>query len=148
MTTDELKQRTKAYGLRILKVVESLTRTFIAQRLGDQLLRAGTAVGANYRAAARAKSRADFISKMGTVEEECDESLFWMEMLIDSGMLPARRLQPLLAEGNEILAITVASIRTARTGRNARRPLSVPNSVNSQPPAPSSGPRSTPNARS
>lgn len=148
MTTDELKQRTKAYGLRILKLVESLPRTFIARRLGDQLLRAGTAVGANYRAAARAKSRADFISKMGTVEEECDESLFWMEMLIDSGMVPARRLQALMAEGNEILAITVASIRTARTGRNARRQLSSLNSANSQPPATSSGPRPAPNARS
>lgn len=132
MTTDELKQRTKAYGLRIIKLVESLPRTFVAQRLGDQLLRAGTAVAANYRAAARAKSRADFISKMGTVEEECDESLFWMEILVDSGIVPARLLHALMAEGNEILAITVASIHTARTGRKTRQRPPSNNPANNQ----------------
>jgi four helix bundle protein len=127
MTTEQFKQRTKAYGLRIIRLVESLPDTFVAQRLGDQLLRAGTSTGANYRAAARAKSRADFISKMGTVEEECDESLFWMEMLIDSRIVPAHKIEALMGEGNEILAITVASIRTARCGRRSSKPTpSIP----------------------
>ncbi len=82
--------------------------------IGDQLLRSATAVGANYRAAARARSRADFTAKMGIVEEECDETLYWLEMLVELQLINADRLKELRAEGNEILAIVVASIRTAR----------------------------------
>jgi four helix bundle protein len=78
------------------------------------LLRSGTSVGANYRAACRAKSTADFISKMGTVEEEADESLYWMELLVEAGIVKAERLEPLMKERNEILAIAVASINTAK----------------------------------
>ncbi len=117
MTTDELKARTKTYALRVIRLVAALPTSLTARRMGDQLLRSGTSVAANYRAAARAKSRADFISKLGTVEEECDESLFWMELLHESGLIAARRVQSLMAEGNEILAIVVASIRTAKQNK-------------------------------
>jgi four helix bundle protein len=85
--------------------------------LGKQLLRAGTSVGANYRAAVRGKSRADFILKMGYVEEECDESLYWMEMLIESGPLKPKLASALMIEGEEILSIVVASIKTARRNK-------------------------------
>jgi four helix bundle protein len=85
--------------------------------LGNQLLRSGTSVGANYRAASRAKSKADFIAKMGIVEEECDESLYWMEMLADAGLVDIARMAKLMKEGDEILSMVVASIRTARSSR-------------------------------
>jgi four helix bundle protein len=110
----EFKARTKAFALRVIKVVEALPRDSVSKALGNQLLRSGTSVAANYRASARAKSNADFISKMGTVEEECDESLFWMELLVDSQRLKSRQLEPLLLEGTELLAMTVASITTAK----------------------------------
>jgi len=94
-----------------------LPREPVSKALGHQLLRAGTSVAANYRAAVRGKSAADFIAKMGIVEEECDESLFWMELLIESQRIKVERLAELMREGGEILAITVASIKTARRGR-------------------------------
>jgi len=121
MTREQFKARTKAYALRIIRLVEALPRSAVARVLGNQLLRAGTSVGANYRAAARARSRADFVAKMGLVEEECDESLFWIEMLIESGQLPAERVKDLLREGNEILAMTVASTNTARSSQPSSR---------------------------
>ena len=114
VTPAEFKARTKAYALRVIKVVDALPRDSVSRTLGGQLLRSGTSVAANYRASARAKSNADFVSKMGTVEEECDESLFWMELLIESGRMRQDRLQPLMNEGVELLAMTVASINTAR----------------------------------
>jgi four helix bundle protein len=114
MTPREFKARTKAYALRVVSVVDALPCDSVSRTLGNQLLRSGTSVAANYRAAARAKSVADFVSKMGTVEEECDESLFWMELLIDSGRINPGRLQSLVNEGVEILSMTVASIKTAR----------------------------------
>jgi len=117
MTRVQFKQRTKDYALRVIKVVESLPKDSVARTLGHQLLRAGTSVAANYRAAVRGKSPADFIAKMGIVEEECDESLFWMELLIESGRMKPDRLAELMREGGEILAITVASIKTARRGQ-------------------------------
>lgn len=117
MTRDEFKIRTKTYALRVIKAVDALPRDLVSKTLGHQLLRSGTSVAANYRASARAKSAADFVSKMGTVEEECDESLLWMELLIKSGRMRASRLEPLMREGTEILAMTVASIKTARRSR-------------------------------
>lgn len=114
MAGEDLRRRTRQFGLRVIEVVESLPRGRAADVLGGQLLRAGTAVGANYRAACRAKSPADFISKMGTGEEELDESLYWMEMLLDSGIVPSEGVEPLMQEADELLAITVASINTAR----------------------------------
>lgn len=117
MSRQEFKARTKAYALRVINVYDRLSRDTVARTLGYQMLRAGTSVAANYRAAVRGRSTAEYVSKMGIVEEECDESLLWMELLIDSGRVDAKRLDALMKEGNEILAITVASIKTARRGR-------------------------------
>jgi four helix bundle protein len=117
MSREAFKARTKAYALRIIRVVDSLSRDSVSKTLGQQLLRSGTSVAANYRAAVRGRSRADFIAKMGVVEEECDESKFWMELLIASDRIKVGRMTELLREGSEILAITVASIKTARRGR-------------------------------
>ncbi len=87
MDKKEMKQRTKKFALRVIRLVESLPKGRTASVIGGQLLRAGTSVGANYRAACRAKSTADFISKMGTVEEEADESIYWIELLVESGIV-------------------------------------------------------------
>jgi four helix bundle protein len=117
MRREAFKARTKAYALRVIKVVDALPRDMVSRTLGHQLLRAGTSVCANDRAAVRGKSSADFIAKMGLVEEECDESLLWMELLVAANRVKAGRLAELMKEGDEILAITVASIKTARRGR-------------------------------
>ncbi len=117
MTKDELKQRTRRFALDVMRLVDSLARTRATEVLGRQLLRSGTSVGANYRAACRAKSLADFISKMGIVEEEADESIYWIELLVESGSVPADGVEALLQEANELLAITVASIKTARLAK-------------------------------
>ena len=114
METRDLKQRTKEFALRIIRLVESLPRGKITDVIGKQLLRSGTSVGANYRSACRAKSTADFISKMGTVEEEADESIYWMELLIESGLVHNDEVDELLDEADQIVAITVSSIKTAR----------------------------------
>ena len=114
MNAELFKKRTKAYALRVIHVVESLPNTQTGRVIGNQLLRSGTSVGANYRAAARAKSRADFVSKMGTVEEECDETMYWIEIAIASGCVENEKVESLLVEANELLAITVASIVTAK----------------------------------
>ena len=107
------------FGLRVIHLVESLPNSQTARVIGNQLLRAGTAVGANYRSALRGRSRADFVAKMGIVEEECDEALYWMQMLIDSNLVKKSRLTELMNEANEISAIVVSSIKTARTRSNS-----------------------------
>jgi len=114
MKNENLKARTKDYALRIIRLVGTLPSNRTTDVIAKQLLRCGTSVGANYRAACRAKSNADFIAKMGIVEEEADESLYWMELLISGDIVPESRLSDLMNEGNEIVAIIVASIRTAR----------------------------------
>ena len=127
MNADDFKQRTKAYALRIIHLFEALPKNGTASVLGRQLLRSGTSVGANYRAACRAKSPADFVSKLGTVEEECDETLYWLELLIEAGQVKPSRVCELMKEGGEILALTVASINTARRGKQSaiRNPQSA-----------------------
>ena len=115
-----LKERTKAFALQIIRLVEQLPRGRAADVLGRQLLEAGTSVGANYRAACRAKSPADFISKMGIVEEEADETIYWMELLILSGLVRKSDIASLLDEAGQILAMTVSSIKTARTRKKIR----------------------------
>jgi four helix bundle protein len=117
MKKRDLKERTKNFALKVIEVVEMLPKERTADILGRQLMRAGTSVGANYRAACRAKSTADFISKMGIVEEEADETIYWMELLIEAGLVQKDNLIPLLDEANQILAITVSSIKTARKGK-------------------------------
>jgi four helix bundle protein len=110
----DLKKRTKAFALRILKLVDALPKTTAGRALASQIVRSGTSVAANYRAACRAKSPADFISKMGNVEEEADETLLWLELLEESGLVRARKLTAIKQEADELTAITVASIKTAR----------------------------------
>jgi four helix bundle protein len=114
MDCDNLKRRTKKFALDVIKLVEGLPRDDVSRVLGRQLLRAGTSVAANYRAVCRSKSTADFISKFGTVEEEADESGFWMELLVEAGKLVAKVASPLIHESSELTAIAVSSINTAR----------------------------------
>jgi len=111
----DLRDRTKRFALRILKLCDSLPKTDAARTIGRQLLRSGTSVAANYRAVGRARSRAEFVAKMGVVIEEADESVFWLELLVDSGIIPKPKLDTLLAEANELVAIFVASQKTAKT---------------------------------
>ena len=120
MDEETFKRRTKRLALDIIKLVEVLPRTRTADIIGRQLLRSGTSVAANYRAACRGKSKADVISKLGIVEEEADETSCWIELLIESGILSAGQVSSLLNETNEIVAITVSSIRTLR-GQNQSR---------------------------
>jgi four helix bundle protein len=119
MTELEFKARTKDIALRIIKVVESLPRNGTAEVLGKQLLRSGTSIGANYRAACRGKSIADVLHKLTIVEEEADESIYWIELMIESNLFPEHKLSRLSHDINEIVAMTVASIKTLRTRRFA-----------------------------
>jgi len=119
MTREEMKARTKDFAKRIVTLCSALPEDWVARTLGRQLLRSGTSVGANYRAVCRAKSTADFLNKLRIVEEECDESLFWMELLVECELVKAARLNSLMQEANELLSITVAAARTTRTS-NAR----------------------------
>jgi four helix bundle protein len=110
----ELKSRTKQFAPRVIRLVDALPKSRAADVLGKQLLRSGTSVGANYRAACRARSSAEFRAKMGIVEEESDESAYWMELLIDANLVKPKRMESLLQEAHEITAIAVASINTSR----------------------------------
>jgi len=114
MTTQELKKRTFECGIRDVDAAEALPSSETARALGRRLIRAGTSVGANYRVAVRARSRPDFIAKLGIVEEECDESLYWMEAVVALKLLKPQRLTNLQAEADELLSIVVSSIKTAR----------------------------------
>ena len=114
MNPDDMKKRTKAYALAIIRFVQTLPATPTARLIGNQLLKCGTSVGANYRASCRAKSLPDFIAKMGIIEEEGDESLYWMELLVDSGTVSSSAVAELCDEGDQIVAIVVSSINTAR----------------------------------
>ena len=112
----ELKQRTFDFAVRVVRRVESLPKNVAEQTIGRQLLRAGTSVGANYRAAKKARSTAEFIAKLGIVEEECDETVYWIELLIALGFIKSKLVAELHEEANELVAIVVTSIRTARRG--------------------------------
>jgi four helix bundle protein len=101
----------------VVKVCEALPENWIARTIGMQLLRSGTSVGANYRAVCRAKSTADFVNKLRIVEEECDESVFWMELLVENNLVKAARMKSLMHEGDELTAIVVTSAKTARLNR-------------------------------
>jgi len=114
MDEEDLKRRTKQFALRVIRLVEALPRTRTAQVIGNQLLRSATSVAANYRAACRARSQADFVHKLGLVEEEADESLFWLEMVVETELMPSSRVQDLVQEADELTAIFVASRKTAK----------------------------------
>ena len=118
---EELRNRTKRFALRIIRLFQHLPHSGEAQVIGKQLLRAGTSVGANYRAAGRARSKAEFGSKMGIVVEEADETIFWLECLLESEIVRQELLKDLLVEANELVAIFAASQPTARQSRYARR---------------------------
>lgn len=129
MNPAEMKDRTKSFAVRIVKLVQALPRTEEARMIGRQLLRSGTSVGANYRATCRARSRAEFAAKMGIVMEEADETAFWLELLIAIEIMSARLLNDLIREADELLAIGGASIRTVKARGKAadkKPPITIP----------------------
>ena len=119
MNESEMKKRTREFAVRILTMVAALPHSIIGKVLGGQAARSGTSVGANYRAACRARSIAEFISKLGVAEEEADETAYWLELIAEAKLLPSARLSRLLQEANELTAILSASRMTAR--RNNRK---------------------------
>ena len=120
----DLKARTRAFALAIIRMVEHLPRTRTADVIGKQLLRAGTSIGANYRAACRARSLKEFLAKLGIVEEEADEAEFWLDLVADRRLGDLEHISVLREEARQLVAIVVSSIRTAR-----RTPRSIPHSA-------------------
>jgi len=115
MDEKTFKERTKAFALNVIRLTEGLPRNRAADVMARQLLRSGTSVGANYRAACRGKSACDVIAKLSIVEEEADEADYWMELSSDGGFIAANKVDPLRKEAGELLAMTVASIKTLRS---------------------------------
>ena len=115
MNQGELKARTKRFGVQVIGLVDSLPRTAAGRAIGNQLIRSGTSVGANYRAACRGRSKAEFIAKLGVVIEEADESAFWLELIVESGLLEPEKVSSLHHEAEELTAIFAASVRTAKS---------------------------------
>ena len=113
MDKAEFQTRTKQFVLRSFKLVEALPRTTTAKVIANQLVRCASSVGANYRAACRSRSKAEFISKLGTVLEEADESCYWLELIMDGNILPAKKISSLLQEAGEITAIIAAARNTS-----------------------------------
>jgi four helix bundle protein len=111
----ELRRRTKDFALRIMRMCRTIPSTRETNIINNQILRSATGVAANYRAVKLARSKAEFISKLGIVIEEADETVFWLELLSDSGIIPASKLRELMAEGNELVAIFLASLKTAKS---------------------------------
>ena len=115
--SEALKLRTKDFALRVLRLYRSLPRTQEARILGTQHLRCSTSIGANYRAACRGRSRAEFAAKLGIVLEEADETVFWLELFQEGNIFPAEKLRDLVKEANELVSIFVSSVRTAKEVR-------------------------------
>ncbi len=115
MTETELKRRTKQFALRVMKLVGALPDNSVGRPIGNQLIRSGTAIGANYRAACRGRSKAEFVAKLGVVVEEADESGYWLELIIDGSLLKKTLVEPLLSEANELTAIMTAAHKTAQS---------------------------------
>jgi four helix bundle protein len=113
----DLKARTKQFALRVMKLLDALPRTIQGRAIANQIIRSATSVAVNYRAACRSRSRAEFIAKIGVVEEEAEESCFWLELVIDSGLLTEERIRPLLSEAGELVAIMAASRKSALGNR-------------------------------
>ena len=124
MDEEELKRRTKQFALRIIKLVDALPKTTSGRAIGNQLVRCGTSVGANYRSACRGRSKAEFIAKLGIVEEEADESEFWLELLIDGEIMKKELVEPLRVEAGELTAIFKSSIKSAK--RNLKSQIKNP----------------------
>ena len=119
MTTDELKARTKELALRVIRLVDALPNSVKGRAIANQVMRSSTSVAANYRAACRAWSRAEFIAKLGVVEEEADEAAFWLELIIDSKIRSKTQIEPLLKEAGELVAIMAASRKSAIGNRKS-----------------------------
>jgi four helix bundle protein len=117
MDREKMKVRTKEYAKSVIALCRQIAGTQEGRLIGGQLFRSGTSVGANYRAACRGRSKADFVSKLGITLEEADESLYWLEILSETKLVSANVLAPLIAESNELISILVASLNTARTAR-------------------------------
>ena len=113
MTAEELKTRTKEFALRVLKLVAALPKTVEGRAIANQLVRCETSVAANYQSACRARSRAEFVAKMGVVLEEADETQLWLELISEARLLPSKRVEPLLNEASELVAIFVTSRKSA-----------------------------------
>jgi four helix bundle protein len=124
MDEQEFKRRTKSLALRVIQLAEELPKTRTADVIGRQLVRCGTSVGANYRSACRGKSTADVLAKLAIVEEEADETIYWLELLVEAEIASEARVTPLLKESHEIVAMIVASIKTLRSPRFSDNPKS------------------------
>ena len=120
MNQEDMKDRTKQFSLRVIRLVNALPKTVEGKAISGQLIRSGMSVGANYRAACRSRSKIEFLSKLGTVEEEADESAYWMELIIESCMLSKDKVESLLREANEITAIVAASKKTVKSSINRK----------------------------
>ena len=120
MKRAELQQRTKGFALRVLKLIEQLPNTIGGRVLANQVARSATSVGANYRAACRARSRAEFASKLGTVAEEADESLYWLELIRHGNLVPEKKLASLVSEADELTAIFTAGRRTSSKDQTSK----------------------------
>ena len=116
---EKLKKRTKDFAIRIVKLYRALPNTGDAKVIGNQFIRSGTAIAANYRASCRARSNAEFIAKIGVVVEEADETVFWLEILVDCEIFSDAKMKDMIQEGNELLAIFAASQSTAK--KNSKR---------------------------
>jgi four helix bundle protein len=128
MTPQQFKARTRAFAISVVKVVRGLPPTIVCRTIGAQLIRSGASTAANYRASCRARTRKEFIARMGVVEEEGDESSFWLDLLIESGeKVPIAALNALKREADEIVAMVVSSIRTARARAKSKGRRSIPN---------------------
>lgn len=119
MTTDELKARTEELALQVIRLVDALPNSVKGRAIANQIMRSSTSVAANYRAACRARSRAEFIAKLGVVEEEADETAFWLELIIDSKIRSKTQIEPLLKEAGELVAIMAASRKSAIGNRKS-----------------------------
>lgn len=129
MTEDDLKKRTKLFALRNLKLVAALPRNLAGRTIGGQLVRSGTSVAANYRAACRARSKAEFISRLGVVEEEADESALWLELIMESQLMKKELVEALWVEADELVAIMTSSRKSAgQSLLAARSKIKNPNS--------------------
>jgi len=126
MDKEELKLRTKSFGIRVIKLIRALPKDVPGKVLASQLMRSASSIGANYRSTCRARSTAEFISKLGIVLEEADESTHWLELIMESELLPKRRIQPLKNEADELCAIFFSAIRTAREARITPAPQAKP----------------------
>lgn len=130
MTPEELKARTKDFALRIIRLAGGLPRNLIAEVIGRQILRSGTSVGANYRSALRARSRSEFTAKLAVAREEADETLYWLELLAESGLVRADRLKALAEEANQLVAIFTAARKSTARATNQSLPTTHPKIVN------------------